>query len=1001
MTAPSALRPIAVGALLALVLAFLPTGTASAACDPDAPALSPVLAPDTPFEEFKVGDPARFSGSVQVDCGWSYRQFNQTTGQAFIEYLDDENALLGRSDVTQEVEVASDGTISGDSPTIFSGDRKGATRLRLFVRVTSSSGVATATSPEVAVDGVQPSITGYFLTSPNTVVVSFSEEVVVENGDRVTDWRIDDERPRAVSGSGAQRTLTLLTTRGEDATPEVFYRAFDPLDINRQEYRDGAGNRIDDQNRIAAALDRVPPSVPVIGSVDGVDADAQDPVIGTSRTPRIEVSGVTDGHRVELYRDSLTDATRVFDRPDAQGRTVDVLLATVTKQPGQPLVIEPSDYAEPLPGADTVHTFYARSLDTSDNASGDVDTVRYNPDFLAPRPLLAIADGPFVTVEFDDDVLGANRREDWALTTGGPVTEVSGSGRSRLIRGTTQASGRVSYTPNSAGDNLRDAAGNQVGAFTLDILSGRTVIATGQTSADEGKTLGFLIRLASAQDDPITASFTTQDGTALAGLDYVARTGSVTFQPGETQKLVAVTTLADELDEDDETVVLRLTGVQGGEMRSGADRATGVITDTDPLPSVAVQDIQTHEGTTARVAVRLSAVSGRAVSVRYATAPGTATSGADFTARSGTATIPAGTRQVDVVIPIAADDETEPAERFTVTLSDPVNATLGRATATVTILDGLGVSDGIARVAGASRTETSAEISEAFFDRADVVVVATADAYPDALAGAPLAAQNDAPVLLTGRSGLHPAIRSEVERLGATKAFVLGGAGALSSKVDDDLRAAGIRAVTRIAGRNRFETAQRIAARVGGTSVYLVEGNNADPARGWPDAVAVSGLAAAQQRPILLTERDRFPSETRAALRTLKPTRVDIVGGTQAVNDAVARAADAEAGTVARIAGRTRYETSLRIAEASVAAGLDAGNTWVATGDDWPDSLSASPAVARTGGILLLVDSDDLDDSPPARSWLQSRKPRSVTVVGGVKAISAAVFEEIRKAAGL
>jgi hypothetical protein len=73
------------------------------------------------------------------------------------------------------------------------------------------------------------------------------------------------------------------------------------------------------------------------------------------------------------------------------------------------------------------------------------------------------------------------------------------------------------------------------------------------------------------------------------------------------------------------------------------------------------------------------------VSVAYATADGTATAGSDYTAASGTLVFAPGETSKTVAVPILGDTAYEPDETFTLTLSNPVNGTLGTATATGTI----------------------------------------------------------------------------------------------------------------------------------------------------------------------------------------------------------------------------------------------------------------------------------------------------------------------------
>ena len=105
-------------------------------------------------------------------------------------------------------------------------------------------------------------------------------------------------------------------------------------------------------------------------------------------------------------------------------------------------------------------------------------------------------------------------------------------------------------------------------------------------------------------------------------------------------------------------------------------------------PSASVANITVPEnGGLATVTVTISAPSAQPVTVQYATSNGSATSPTDFTPASGTVTIPAGSTTATFTVGIVDDNINEPTESFNVTLSNPINATLGTGTATVTITD--------------------------------------------------------------------------------------------------------------------------------------------------------------------------------------------------------------------------------------------------------------------------------------------------------------------------
>lgn len=301
----------------------------------------------------------------------------------------------------------------------------------------------------------------------------------------------------------------------------------------------------------------------------------------------------------------------------------------------------------------------------------------------------------------------------------------------------------------------------------------------------------------------------------------------------------------------------------------------------------------------------------------------------------------------------------------------------------------------VARDAGADRIATSVDVARRTHpDGADTVVIAHAYGYADALAGGPLAAQVDAPILLSDRGSLPRIVADAVEDLGAQDAVLLGGRHALSAQVAEDLEGLGL-TVSRIGGATRFHTAADIADRVGGDEVYVTEGQDPDPTRGWPDAVSVSPLASSQQRPILLATTDTLPDATAGALEGRTAT---VVGGEAAVSSDVARAiGDVTGASVGRIAGADRYRTSLAVSRVARDAGMDPSTTWFATGQRYPDSLTAGPAIAASGGVLMLVAPRDLADSPATADHVHEVNLvlEAFRIVGGEHAISGAVVDQL------
>jgi MYXO-CTERM domain-containing protein/uncharacterized repeat protein (TIGR01451 family) len=206
------------------------------------------------------------------------------------------------------------------------------------------------------------------------------------------------------------------------------------------------------------------------------------------------------------------------------------------------------------------------------------------------------------------------------------------------------------------------------------------------TAGESAGTMRFTVSLSAASGRTVTVSWATNDGTALAGSDYVAGSGALTFQPGVTSQTIDVTLSGDLLDEPNETFTVDLSGPSNATLADGS--GTGTITDDDAPPALSVADVTLGEGGgTMSFTVALSAASGRTVTAAYATSDGTAVSPADFTAVSGSLTFAPGVTSRALGVAIANDGLDEANETFTLSLSAPTFATIADGTATGRITD--------------------------------------------------------------------------------------------------------------------------------------------------------------------------------------------------------------------------------------------------------------------------------------------------------------------------
>jgi Calx-beta domain-containing protein len=188
----------------------------------------------------------------------------------------------------------------------------------------------------------------------------------------------------------------------------------------------------------------------------------------------------------------------------------------------------------------------------------------------------------------------------------------------------------------------------------------------------------------------VTVNYSSSDFTALAGSDYAAVGGTLTFAPGATQATFGVPIVNDALDEADEVANLALSSPSNATL-GPIEAAALTIADNDATPTVQFSSsaYSSAEGAgTATITVMLSAPSGLSVSVDYATGGGTATSGADYGAEGATLDFAAGETIRTFTVTIMDDAAVEGDETINLTLSNPDEVTLGTtSTAVLTILD--------------------------------------------------------------------------------------------------------------------------------------------------------------------------------------------------------------------------------------------------------------------------------------------------------------------------
>src|SRR5262245_1589440 len=239
-------------------------------------------------------------------------------------------------------------------------------------------------------------------------------------------------------------------------------------------------------------------------------------------------------------------------------------------------------------------------------------------------------------------------------------------------------------------------------------------ISIGDVTAVEGDAgtsdATFELTLDRPAQDSVSVDFATAEGTATGSADYTAASGTVSLAPGQTSALITVPVHGDTLDEDDETFTVVLSGAQGG---ADLARSTGqgTIGDDDASPGIAIGDVSVVEGdagtSDATFELTLDAPSGRTVSVDFATANGTATAPADYTASSGTLSLAPGQTSAPITVLVHGDTQQQGDETFAVTVTTQ-GAQVDDGTGLATIVEDDPVIPPVANADSASTTVNNA-----------------------------------------------------------------------------------------------------------------------------------------------------------------------------------------------------------------------------------------------------------------------------------------------------
>lgn len=290
------------------------------------------------------------------------------------------------------------------------------------------------------------------------------------------------------------------------------------------------------------------------------------------------------------------------------------------------------------------------------------------------------------------------------------------------------------------------------------------------------------------------------------------------------------------------------------------------------------------------------------------------------------------------------------------------------------------------RIAGQNRYESAAQISREQFTNAKKVIVVNSQKYADALSATTLS-DGRYSILYTEKDTLPTATRNEIQRLNPIEVYLLGGKQSISDGIENILKKYANK-VTRIAGKDRYETSAKVAAMSNKKNIVIASGEN------FSDPLYASSYAYSNNAKILLSSGKTLSRETRDYLLRNKSKigNVTVVGGGKSISSSTVRYIQSVTGkNVGRISGRNRYEGSVKVANS-----MNKSKVFIASGEDFADALAISPLAQKLKAPILLSAKGKLDTSVIAFLNNFKNSIKDVFIVGGYRTIDNNVYGTVQ-----
>lgn len=306
---------------------------------------------------------------------------------------------------------------------------------------------------------------------------------------------------------------------------------------------------------------------------------------------------------------------------------------------------------------------------------------------------------------------------------------------------------------------------------------------------------------------------------------------------------------------------------------------------------------------------------------------------------------------------------------------------------------------GVYRIYGQDRFSTSINTAHEYMSKLgnkniDAVILTNGLNFPDALSSGILAKEKNAPILLSNSSVKESSktlsfIYNNLSKKGTI--YILGGEPTISEDFVSQLKSKGYTNIIRLGGKDRFETNIKIVDQVSvnkGTPIIIVNGQN------FPDALSVSAVSAIKKYPILMSLDGEIPKVVQEKIKQISPSKVYIIGGMVSINNdalsTIKEITNLSDKDVVRIYGNDRYETSMNVCNYF---DIKSDTIVLASGEDFPDSLSGTPLSSILNSNVLMINGKDIEAQ---KEFLKSHKISRFYILGGNGSVNQSIEDYLK-----